>query len=224
MATLRSGDLDGLHQLLSSGADLNSPGRKISLSDLEPQVPSYPLIWTIDMGKREAVRLLLDNGADPNICCEYVDESQACWLKPLCHASDPDIVTMLLDAGAEVNALHRSRTGTETALLKAACNEPSVGEPLIKRGADVNITDERGRTALYQAILYGHHKLAACLIRVRWIITIHSASDSRFFMSDWWVLVGNCSFVRKKLVWNLTRSGQSVRNMIVAKHWQIIFI
>ena len=107
MAALESGDLDELRQLLSSGADLNSPGRKITLSRL-PQMPSYPLILAVDMNNFEAVRLLLDSGADPNICCEFVLESQTCWLRPLCHAADPRVAAMLLDAGAEVNAQQRS--------------------------------------------------------------------------------------------------------------------
>ena len=172
MTALKAGDLDGLRQLLSSGADINSPGRKIALLEVEPHVPFYPLIWAIDEGKCEVVKLLLDNGADPNICCEYVHQSRTCWLTPLCHATHPDIVTMLLDAGAEVNAQHRSRTGTESALLKAACSQSSIGELLIERGADVNISDESGCTALYRAIFYEHHDLAAHLVQVRLSIKI----------------------------------------------------
>ena len=93
--------------------------------------------------------------------------SRACWLRPLCHATNPDIVTMLLDAGAEVNALQRSSTDTETALHRAAYFQPSVGELLIARGADVNITNEMDCTARYQAIVCRHHGLAACLVQVR---------------------------------------------------------
>ena len=170
MAALESGDLDELRQLLSSGADLNSPGRKITLSRL-PQMPSYPLILAVDMNNFEAVRLLLDSGADPNICCEFVLESQTCWLRPLCHAADPRVAAMLLDAGAEVNAQQRSSDGEETALLRSAYFQPSVGELLIERGADVNSTDDEGCTVLYHAIDHGHHELASCLIQVRCRIT-----------------------------------------------------
>ena len=160
---------DVICQLLSSGADLNSPGRMISLSSLYPQVPSYPLIWAINVDDSETVRLLLDNGADPNICCEYVHGSCACWLRPLCHANNPDIVTMLLDAGAEVIALQRSCIGSAvTALLKASTSHPSISQRLIERGADVNITDDRGCTALFWAIISRNDELAARLVQVRW--------------------------------------------------------
>ena len=170
MIALKSDDLDELCQLLSSGADLNSPGPTTSLSRLQSQMPSYPLIWAVDVGKPEAVRLLLDNGADPNICCEYVhmDGSQTCWLRPLCHATHPDIVTMLLDAGAEVNAQQRIHTSSETSLLRSARYKPAVAELLINRGADVNIADEMGWTPLCRAIRHRHNKLAVRLVQVSW--------------------------------------------------------
>ena len=140
----------------------------ISLSRLQPQVPSFPLIWAVDADNSEIVRLLLDSGADPNICCKYVHGSRACWLRPLCHSNHADIVAMLLDAGAEVNALQRSRNDTETALLRAAHFQSFVCEVLIERGADVNIKNERGGTALYRAITMRRYDLAACLVQVRW--------------------------------------------------------
>ena len=166
MAALEAGDLVEFRQLLSSGADLNSPGRMITLSRM-PQVPSFPLIWAIDVNNLDVVKLLLDSGADPNICCEYVHESQACWFHPLCYANNLRVVEKLLDAGADVDAQSRFLTGTLTALLVSACfQQPYIGELLIKRCADVNITDDEGHTALYQAIFHGHHELAARLIQV----------------------------------------------------------
>ena len=166
MRALKSGDLNEIRHLVSSGADLNTPGRKFCLSPLMPDVRSYPLIWAVYAGNSEAVRLMLDSGADPNICCEFVRERRDCCLRPLCEADDPEIVTMLLDAGAEVNAQKRSIHDTETALLRAAHFQPSIGDLLIERGADLNFRDESGRTALYRAINHSHHDLAARLVRV----------------------------------------------------------
>ena len=167
MRALKSGDLNEIRHLVSSGADLNSPGRNFCFSTLMPEVQSYPLIWTIHARNSEAVQLMLNNGADPNICCEYVREGRDCCLRPLCEASRPDIVTMLLDAGADINAQMRSIHDTETALLRAVHFQPSIGSLLIDRGADVNMRDESGRTALYRAINHFKHDLAVHLVQVR---------------------------------------------------------
>ena len=171
MTALKSGDLNVLSQLVSSGADLNSPGKKILLSgrpEQQPQVSSNPLIWAVDVDNLEAVRLLLEKGADPNICCEYAHTSRTCWLRPLCHTTNHCVASMLLDAGADVNAQQRSPIDTETALLKASSTHPSIGELLIERGADVNITSEKGGTALCRAIFHRHEKLVERLVRVSW--------------------------------------------------------
>ena len=75
---------------------------------------------------------------------------------------------MLLDAGADVNAQQRSLAGTQTALLRAAAiSQPSIGELLIERDADVNTADESGSTALYHAIFHRHDEMAARLVQVR---------------------------------------------------------
>ena len=168
MTVLEAGDLNEVRKLLSSGADLNSPGRKSTLKGLlESQVPSYPLIWAAYENNLEAVQLLLDSGADPNICCKYVQECRICWLHPLCLTTHPVIVTMLLDAGADVNSRQRSLGGTETALIRSVYFRPSISKLLIDRGADVNMTDETGCTALYPAICLGRYELAVYLVQVR---------------------------------------------------------
>ena len=166
MAASKSGDLEEIRHLLSSGADINSPGPEMYLRDRIPNMQSYPLIWAVYAGNSEAVKLMLENGADPNICCEYVDVKRDCCLRPLCEAGRPDILTMLLDAGAEINVQMRSVWDTETALLRAVHFQPSIGRLLIERGADVNMRDECGRTALYRAINHYRHDLAARLVQV----------------------------------------------------------
>ena len=183
MAALKSCDRDELRQLLSSGADLNSPGRMISGSELEPQVPSYPLMWAVTAGDSIAVKILLDGGADPNISCEYAHGERDCWMRPLCEANEPDIVTMLLDAGADVNAQTRSIINTDTALMRAADFRPDtcIGDVLIERGADVNMKDESGVGALFRAIAHRNYELADRLLQVSW----RAALIARFMGPTW---------------------------------------
>ena len=103
----------------------------------------------------------------PLLLNRSVREGRDCCLRPLCEASRPDIATMLLDAGADINAQMRSIHDTETALLRAVHFQPSIGSLLIDRGADVNMRDESGRTALYRAINHFKHDLAVHLVQVR---------------------------------------------------------
>ena len=86
-------------------------------------------------------------------------------MRPLCEANEPDIVTMLLDAGADVNAQTRSIINTDTALMRAADFRPDIGDVLIERGADVNMKDESGVGALFRAIAHRNYELADRLFR-----------------------------------------------------------
>ena len=179
MTAIKSGDIGELRWLLSREADVNSPGRKMLLTLQLPEVPSYPLLWAIQSENSQAVQLLLGAGADPNICCNYECESHAGSLRPLCMAvrtGKPDVVDMLLNAGAEVNAQQQTAYQSETALLIAVPSQPHLVEVLIERGADVNMTDESGCGALHHAVITYNQQLAARLIEVGKVWSLHHAS------------------------------------------------
>jgi len=96
----REGDLQAIQQHLSAGTDVNArvPGNG-----------STPLIVAAVYGKTEAVRLLLEKGAETG--AQNNDGSNALQAAAfLCHA---DAVKVLLKHGAKVNALN---TRGETAL------------------------------------------------------------------------------------------------------------
>ena len=86
----------------------------------------------------DVLSLLIQNGADvnaPNLLCDAISKDQT------------DIVTLLLDSGVDIDAL--SPDSGHTALMVAArrLNEDMV-ELLLKRGADLEIKDGKGRTAI----------------------------------------------------------------------------
>ena len=172
MKAVMSRDTKELGYLLSWGADVNSPGRKMLLTTSLPLMPCYPLLWAVWRGNTQAVRMLLGARADPNICCHYESESHSGSLLPLCVAvrtGNADIVNMLLSAGAEVNAQEQINEISNTALLIAAHVKPYLMEALLARGADVNITDESGCGALHYVMMENNKRstmLTELLIKV----------------------------------------------------------
>jgi hypothetical protein len=96
----------------------------------------------------EAPRLipyLLAKGADPNGSVAHSG-----YDPPLVvGATNPAMVALLLDHGADVN---QGRGGAQTA-LQAACTNPESLELMLKRGADVNVRAYGGSTALHRAAI-----------------------------------------------------------------------
>ena len=108
-------------------------------------------------GDVRAVRSAIDDGADPN----EADDG----LPVLVYAAlqgQTDIVTALIEAGANVNATGPSEA---TALMYAAAGgHMEVLQALIEAGADVNATDSSGWTALMRATAPGQTEAVTALI------------------------------------------------------------
>jgi ankyrin repeat protein len=103
-----------------------------------------PLMYTAEIGSVEAMRLLIDRGADVNAQNAF-GSTALMW-----SVSDPAKVRLLLDHGAQVNAA--ARTG-RTALIIAAFTNPSaeVVRLLLAKGAKVGVMDSRHVTPLNAA-------------------------------------------------------------------------
>jgi ankyrin repeat protein len=140
--------------LLKRGADPNLTGR----SDVSP------LAAAAFRGNDRIVELLLARGA----AADHVD---ATGKTPVVYASARGfalVVRRLLDAGVDA----RARYGNDlTALMWAAGHDDGVGagtavevlELLLERGADIDATDNRGRTALMMAAERGDAAVVASL-------------------------------------------------------------
>jgi ankyrin repeat protein len=153
--------IDVLKYLLARGADPNV----VCNSSCDT-----PLSNACASGELEMVDLLLKHGASPN----GIDrENDPYFYFPLAKSRRPEITKRLIDAGAEVNA--RSRYG-DSALhnLVGSVDKDSSAEfidhvaqcmqLLIDAGADVQLTDDHGRTPLSQT---KHPKLVAVLMSAR---------------------------------------------------------
>ena len=139
-----SGHLDIVHLLVSYKADMSS---------------GLPLCYAACQGHSKVVLALLDAGADPNKCTLQ----EGC---PLTRAASKkgytDIVSMLIDAGANVDLFCFAKHIAPTALMEAAYqgNLDQV-KTLIKGGANVSCRDSSNRTALNYALSRKQEKLDA---------------------------------------------------------------
>ena len=108
-----------------------------------------PLMWAARAGAVDAMRVLLDGGADPN-----ARDRRHGWT-PLLHAIHKrriDAVRLLLERGADPNA----RTAELTPLIMGAPDRtPDFVELLLEYGADPRARGYGGATALSQAVSGG---------------------------------------------------------------------
>jgi ankyrin repeat protein len=130
-------------------------------------------------GNVEAVKLLLDSGLNPNARENSNEETALMWAAAENH---PQVVKLLVARGAEINArsaflqYKQDRFGLEgvvtilprgnwTALMFAG-RQGSVdaAQALAEAGADLNLTDPDGTSALIISIINGHYDTAAMLL------------------------------------------------------------
>jgi hypothetical protein len=90
MEATMNGDTEEVNRFLEEGADPN---------EQEPEVGSTALILAADYDQLDAAKILLENGADPNL----PDNSGNTPLMGAVFMENKDIVQLLLDAGADPN-------------------------------------------------------------------------------------------------------------------------
>ena len=122
--------------LLCSGATLAPP-------------PDVPLVDAVRRGDAEAVRALLDGGAD----VDSTTPDGATALLWAVHTDQPELAGLLLEAGADVEITNRYRVGP--ASLAAENGNAAILERLLEAGVDANHTLPGGETLLMTAARTG---------------------------------------------------------------------
>jgi ankyrin repeat protein len=111
-------------------------------------------------GNRDAVRVLLARGADPNARENWKGQTALMWAAVLNNAA---AAGALIEGGADVHA--RTSRGAFTPLLFAARGgHVDVARVLLDAGANVNERLPNGTGALVLAIINAHYEMAAFLV------------------------------------------------------------
>jgi uncharacterized protein len=160
-----------VERLLQAGADPNT----------ELLEGETVLMRAARTGRADAVKVLLAHGAQVNATERSLGWTALLWAAAENHGA---AVRVLADAGADLNTRSfretrrrriRSRLGAATIMplpvgawtpLMYAARQGAVdgARALAEAGADLNLTDPDGTTALVLAIINGHYNLAAMLL------------------------------------------------------------
>jgi uncharacterized protein len=134
---------------------------------------SKQLFEAIDQHDAARVAMLLESGADPNAIKEG-------WqgLRPL-HAAifeleyggGLDVVALLLERGADVNGWNTGG-GVNPLLAAVTENQRAAVELLLKAGADPNVVDDEGDSALRCCAIAGYAEVASLLLAAGAVKTI----------------------------------------------------
>ena len=180
MTAARTGNPDLVRSLLAAGADVNGTAHFRAQT---------PLMWAASEGHAAVARALIAAGADVHARSVYGTTA----LLLAARSGDIETARVLLDAGADVNAaepylpldarvdVEESQTSGRTPLLVASASlvatsgweyrldvEPSTHEALalflLERGADPDLPDSIGRTALHAAVETGKADLVRALL------------------------------------------------------------
>ena len=133
-ACIRSNDLPALKAMIEQGADVNATDGR----------GETPLMYAAVVGSADAMRLLLEHQADPNV------KNQSGSTALIWSVTQTAKVRLLLEHGADPNLASNKR---RTALLVAAMSDDSaeIVRLLISKGADIHATDFLKTTSLKAA-------------------------------------------------------------------------
>ncbi len=154
----KAGDVDVIREQLASGADINEirEGRETLFGGTEDS--GTPLLAAAAAGHLDAVRVLLEAGADPRLKNANGEDA-------LLHAVAPGharIVDLLIDAGAEVDT--RGPEGRAALSIAAWGGHETILKTLLDHGANVAVADAGGVTPLHYALRQRQLPVARLLI------------------------------------------------------------
>ena len=145
--------------LIGAGASVNFADPTIT-----PALICAALTHTENIASiRKSIEILIKAGADVNVRFNNTSSSITTPLTEVAKCGSPRTLSMLLEAGADVNFGH----GGNFLLHGAALNCIESVELLIEAGVDVNQQDGDGNTALGKTLVFYSQKNLQCINEIR---------------------------------------------------------
>ncbi|XP_076784972.1 uncharacterized protein LOC117703140 isoform X2 [Arvicanthis niloticus] len=124
--------------------------------------PYYPIHKAASMGDVDAVKSFIERGA---FAMEQADWKYRSALHFACVYGHPEVVTLLVESSCEISPKDAKDA---TPLIKASqCRQMECLDILLKHGADPNIVDCSGNTALHYAVYNGDIETATKLLEYK---------------------------------------------------------
>ncbi|MEJ2719445.1 MAG: ankyrin repeat domain-containing protein [Deltaproteobacteria bacterium] len=158
-----------LRILVSSSSNPKTKGRTPASSSSD-SAKNQALIEAAKTGRVKEVVRLLKTGANMQASDKKYRMTPLMWA---CHKNHPEVVKVLLDRGADVNARYGN---PQTPLMKAAREgNLEIVRLLLKHGAEVNAKSDIGDTPLHLAAWKGHLDVAKLLLNNGAIVNMKGA-------------------------------------------------
>ncbi|MCE5229417.1 ankyrin repeat domain-containing protein [bacterium] len=136
-------------------------GLKSGINIVDPALGMTPLHIAVTGKEVDAVRRLLEAGANPNI--QMSNGGPTPLYDAVCEDSDA-MVALLLKHGARAEVRSRE-TGANLLHLTAMDGQTNIARRLIEAGADVNCANQFGVTPLHLAASNGHNAMIELLAK-----------------------------------------------------------
>ncbi|MCE9508301.1 MAG: ankyrin repeat domain-containing protein [Alphaproteobacteria bacterium] len=140
---------------------MRAPGHQYTSKELAAVMRGVELFRAVEAGNPAAVRALLAQDAALNI--SIGSGGDTALLRALKN-KNPEIVKMLLDKGADVNARDNEDTPLLIWAMLCAQNNVQIVELFLSRGADINAKDRNGATPLMFAVNWGYTEVVRLLV------------------------------------------------------------
>jgi ankyrin repeat protein len=146
MHAARTGSVASLKALIAAGSSLNAR---------ETRTGTTAVVWAATSNRGDAVRVLAEAGADLNVLSKVTSYP---------HTQNGVLLSGLEEGYSYVGQTVLPRGGWSAAMYAAREGAVEAARALAESGANLDLTDPEGTTALIVAIINGHYDVAAALV------------------------------------------------------------